>query len=154
MQQTDKYKLNKPGVDDPITPVPLNENMDKIEAALTAEAEARAGERSRQILADNGMVAVIVCIDSRTNTILCKPGIVSRGFVYIKDNQTLIREAEMTVYEALRKTMKHRVTFNDLKNTIRGSLESFLYERTHHNPIVIPVILNHKDAMKKKNEKA
>ena len=110
--------------------------------------------KDRQILADNGMVAVIVCIDSRTNTILCKPGIVSRGFVYIKDNQTLIREAEMTVYEALRKTMKHRVTFNDLKNTIRGSLESFLYERTHHNPIVIPVILNHKDAMKKKNEKA
>ena len=42
MQQTDKYKLNKPGVDDPITPVPLNENADKIEAALTAEAETRA----------------------------------------------------------------------------------------------------------------
>lgn len=40
MQQTDKYKLNKPGVDDPITPVPLNENMDKIEAAITAEAAA------------------------------------------------------------------------------------------------------------------
>lgn len=110
--------------------------------------------KDRQILADNGMVAVIVCIDSRTNTILCKPGIVSRGFVYIKDNQTLIREAEMIVYEALRKTMKRRVTFNDLKNTIRGSLESFLFEKTHHNPIVIPVILNHKDAMKKKNEKA
>lgn len=42
MQQTDKYKLNKPGVDDPITPVPLNENMNKIEAAILGEAAERA----------------------------------------------------------------------------------------------------------------
>ena len=41
MQQTDKYKLNKPGVDDPIAIAPLNENMDKVEGALAAEAEAR-----------------------------------------------------------------------------------------------------------------
>ena len=44
MQQTDKYKLNKPGVDDPIAIAPLNENMDKIEAALTSEAAALRAE--------------------------------------------------------------------------------------------------------------
>ena len=105
--------------------------------------------KDRQILADNGMVAVVACIDSRTNKILCKPSIVSRGFVYIKNNQAMIKEAENIVFEALRETMGQKVTFGDLKNCIRNSLEPFLYEKTNRNPIVIPVILNHKDAVKR-----
>lgn len=109
--------------------------------------------KDRKILADNGMVAVVVCIDSRTNTILCKPSIVSRGFVFIKENQTLMKESESLVYDALKQSMKQKVTFGDIKNCIRNTLEPFLYEKTNRNPIVIPVILNHKDAMQKKNEK-
>jgi len=105
--------------------------------------------KDRKILADNGMVAVVVCIDSRSNKILCRPGIVSRGFVYLKDSQTLIKEAEVLVYNALKDSMKQKVTFGDLKNCIKNTLEPYLYEKTNRNPIVIPVILNHKDAMKK-----
>ena len=107
--------------------------------------------KDRKILADNGLVAVIVCIDSRSNKILCKPGIVSRGFVYLKDSQTLIKEAENLVYDALKSAMKQKVTFGDLKNCVRNTLEPFLYQKTNHNPIVIPVILNHVDAIKKEN---
>lgn len=107
--------------------------------------------KDRKILADNGLVAVIVCIDSRSNKILCRPGIVSRGFVYLKESQTLIKKAETVVYDALKNAMKQKVTFGDLKNCIRNTLEPFLYEKTNRNPIVIPVILNHIDAMKKEN---
>lgn len=107
--------------------------------------------KDRKILADNGMVAVVVCIDSRYNRIFCKPGIVSRGFVFIKESQTLMKEAENLVYDALKKAMKQRVTFGDLKNTIRNTLEPYLFQKTNRNPIVIPVILNHKDAMVKRN---
>ena len=103
--------------------------------------------KDRKILADNGMVAVVICIDSRTNKILCKPGIVSRGFVFIKESQTLMKEAENLVYEALKNAMKQKVTFGGLKNTVRETLEPFLFQKTNRNPIVIPVILNHKDAM-------
>ncbi len=110
--------------------------------------------KDRKILADNGLVAVIVCIDSRTNKILCKPGIVSRGFVYIKESHSLIKEAEALVYEALKNSMKQRVTFGDLKNCVRNTLEPFLYQKTNHNPIVIPVILNHVDAMKNETAKS
>ena len=106
--------------------------------------------KDRQILADNGMVAVVVCIDSRTNKILCKPGIVSRGFVYIKENQPMIKEAENLVYDALKETMKQKVTFNDLKNCIKNTLEPYLYSKTNRNPIVIPVILNNIEVAKKK----
>lgn len=108
--------------------------------------------KDRQILADNGLVAVIVVIDSRTNKILCRPGIVSRGFVYLKESQSMIKEAEGVVYEALRNAMKQKVTFGDLKNCIRNTLEPFLYQKTNRNPIVIPVILNHVDAMKEKKD--
>lgn len=103
--------------------------------------------RDRHILAKSGLVAVIVTIDSRYNKILCRPSIVSRGFVYIKENQTLLKEAEMVVYEALKLKMQQRTTFGDLKNTVRSSLEPFLYAKTNRNPIVIPVILNQKAAM-------
>ena len=103
--------------------------------------------RDRKILADSGLVAVIVTIDSRYNKILCRPNIVSRGFVYIKESQTLLKEAEMVVYEALKKKMMQKTTFGELKNTVRSALEPFLYQKTHRNPIVIPVILNHKEAM-------
>ena len=108
---------------------------------------ATAVLKDRQVLADNGLVSVIVTIDSRTNTILCRPNIVSRGFVFIKEGQTLLKEAELVVYEALRKKMAQKTTFGELKNCIKEALEPFLYSRTHRNPIVIPVILNHRDAM-------
>ncbi len=103
--------------------------------------------KDRQILADSGLVAVIVTIDSRYNKILCRPSIVSRGFVYIKDSQTLLKEAELVVYDALKKKMQQRTTFGELKNCIRSSLEPFLFQKTNRNPIVIPVILNQKAAI-------
>jgi ribonuclease J len=103
--------------------------------------------KDRKILGDNGMVAVIVSIDSRFNKILVRPNIVSRGFVHLKENQTLLKEAELIVYDALKKTMMNKVTFNDLKNAVRTSLEPYLYQKTRRNPIVIPVILNQKAAM-------
>lgn len=103
--------------------------------------------RDRHILAESGLVAVIVTIDSRYNKILCRPSIVSRGFVYIKESQTLLKEAELVVYDALKKKMQQRTTFGELKNCVRGSLEPFLYKKTNRNPIVIPVILNQKAAM-------
>lgn len=103
--------------------------------------------KDRTILADNGLVAAIIAIDSKENKVLCKPVIVSRGFVFIKDSQGLLKEAEMIVHNALNEKMQQRTTFSDLKNCVRSTLEPFLYNKTHRNPIVIPVIINSKSAM-------
>lgn len=105
--------------------------------------------KDRRILADNGLVAVILAIDSKDNKILSRPIIVSRGFVFIKDSQALLREAEFIVGNALQEKMKERTTFSEIKNCIRSSLEPYLYKKTHRNPIVIPVILNSKASMEK-----
>lgn len=103
--------------------------------------------KDRRILADNGLVAVIVPIDSSANKLLARPVIVSRGFVFLKDAQALLKEAEFIVSTNLQARLKERTTFADIKNCIRSSLEPFLYKKTHRNPIVIPVILNSKKAM-------
>ncbi|MBQ4374516.1 MAG: ribonuclease J, partial [Erysipelotrichales bacterium] len=108
---------------------------------------AAAVLKDRKILADNGMVAVIVTIDSRYNKILCRPNIVSRGFVFIKKNQELLRDAEIVVYNALAKRLLQKTTFGDLKTTIKTTLEPYFYQKTHRSPIIIPVILNMRAAM-------
>lgn len=103
--------------------------------------------KDRRILADNGLVAVIITIDSKQNKLLARPVIVSRGFVFIKDSQGLIKEAEHLVQTNLIEKMKERTTFSEIKNCVRSTLEPFLYRKTHRNPIVIPVIINSKQTM-------
>lgn len=76
-----------------------------------------------------------------------RPVIVSRGFVFIKDSQGLIKEAEYIVNNSLQEKMKEKTTFSEIKNCVRSTLEPFLYKKTHRNPIVIPVILNSKQTM-------
>ncbi len=111
--------------------------------------------KDRRILADNGLVAVVIAIDSKMNKILMRPVIVSRGFVFIKESQSLIKEAEFIVYNALQEKMKDKTTFSEIKNCVRSTLEPFLYKKTHRNPIVIPVIINSKQTMEalQKNRK-
>ena len=109
--------------------------------------------KDRRILADNGLVAVIIAIDSKENKILSRPIIVSRGFVFIKDSQALIKEAEFIVGASLQEKMKEKTTFSEIKNCIRSTLEPFLYKKTHRNPIVIPVILNSKQTMEEITKK-
>lgn len=109
--------------------------------------------KDRKVLADNGLVSVIISMDSRKSQVLSKPVIVTRGFVFIKDSQSLIKEAEQVVFEALKEKMKSKTTFGEIKHTIRSTLEPFLYKKTHRNPIVIPVILNSSEAIKEMQNK-
>ena len=103
--------------------------------------------KDRRILAENGMVAVVIAIDSKTNTLLAPPVILSRGFVFIKDSQGLMKEASFIVGKSLQEKMKEKTTFGELKNCVRSTLEPFLYKKTNRNPIVIPVIINSRKTM-------
>ena len=98
----------------------------------------------RQILSEDGMVAVLISMDSHAGTLLNKPVIMSRGFVYMKDSQALIREGENLVKNALTKQLKGKTTFSEIKNTIRHTLETYFYQQTHRHPMIIPVIMNKK----------
>ncbi len=98
--------------------------------------------KDRHLLSDNGLVSVIVSIDSRNNKILTRPNILSRGFVFVKESTQMLKEAEILVHNALKKELAGKTTFSQIKNTVRETLEPYFIENTERNPIIIPVILN------------
>ena len=101
--------------------------------------------KDRKRLGNDGLVAVVVPVDMKNNSILKPPSIVSRGFIFLKERGELLVEAERVVYADLSKLMKNKVTINDIKNEIKRSTKEFLFARTHRDPIVIPVILSKKE---------
>ncbi len=99
--------------------------------------------RDRKLLSNDGLVAIVITMDAKNNTLLTKPTILSRGFIYIKDNTDLIIESEKLVDETLNKLFESkRLTFGEIKNTVKNTLSTFLFNKTRRNPMIIPVILN------------
>ncbi|MBV3366659.1 ribonuclease J [Catenibacterium mitsuokai] len=98
----------------------------------------------RQILSEDGMVAVLISMDSHAGILLHKPVIMSRGFVYMKDSKPMIYGAEMAVDRKLRALLQEKTTFGEIKNTIRETLTSYFYTKTKRRPMIIPVIMNKK----------
>ena len=99
--------------------------------------------RDRNILANDGMVAVLISIDSRTNSILTIPEIITKGFIYMDENSIkIIEQAKKIAYGELKSLMSGRVTFGEIKNTVKNSLGQFFYSKTHRSPMIIPLIMN------------
>lgn len=99
--------------------------------------------KDRKLLSEDGMVAVMVAIDSKTNALLMKPEIVSSGFLVDSEKTRLILNKATDLLEKdLLTILASRVTFGEIKNTVRGTVSQYLYMKTHRNPMVIPLIMN------------
>ncbi len=97
--------------------------------------------RDRKILAEDGMVSVIVTIDSQRNQLLLPPRITTAGFVY-QSSGNLIAATEAKVNDSLNELMKNRVNFNEIKQAIRSTVGKYLFLKTQRSPMIIPVIMN------------
>ena len=99
--------------------------------------------KDRKLLSTDGMVAVLIAMDSRTNTILKKPEIITQGFIYPDEKSLrLLNNATEALHEDLKKLMKTKVTFGEIKNITRSTIGKILFEHTHRNPMIIPIIMN------------
>ncbi|MFA6428825.1 MAG: ribonuclease J [Candidatus Buchananbacteria bacterium] len=98
--------------------------------------------RDRQQLAEEGMVVVIALIDTKTGDLIHNPDIISRGFVYLKENKNLI-EMTRNLVKKLLKSYDFRSATNDtyIKDKIRNDLGKFLFQKTEKKPMVLPVII-------------
>lgn len=100
----------------------------------------------RTVLANDGMVAVLISIDSHSNKIVKEPEIITKGFVYLDDKaQRMINNSKKLLMQNLDELMKGKVTFGEIKNITKGTLSRFYYEKTHRNPMIIPLIMNKVD---------
>ena len=97
--------------------------------------------KDRESLSDNGIVIVAVTLDKQTKQILAGPEILTRGFVYVKDNIDLIKEAENISLEVIENYIQpNYVDFNKIKTTIRDKVGKYLYEATECKPMILIVV--------------
>lgn len=95
--------------------------------------------KDRIMLAEEGLVAVVLTIDKRTGALLTSPDIISRGFIYMRDSEDLMTEFRMELKRAVQQRYK-RVDLDRFKQEIKEHVTHFLFEHTGRSPIVIPVV--------------
>lgn len=102
----------------------------------------RAVINDRKVLYNDGMVAVLLVLDSKNNRLLQQPKIYTRGFVYTYGNDNIISQAEEFANNILNEIMQQKVTFSDLKNVLKNQLTLLFFKKTQRRPMIIPVIMN------------
>ena len=98
--------------------------------------------RDRQHLAEDGIVIVAFALESGTARVVGEPEITSRGFVYIKEAEEMMKSAALVVQDTLYNCAERGWTDrNHVKNVVRDKLSDFFWKKTQRRPMVLPVIL-------------
>ena len=98
--------------------------------------------RDRRLLSESGLIIVVATIDKKEGMIVSGPNIISRGFVYVRENEDLISSAcdraESIIIGSLAKDMKD---WNSIKTAVREGLRKYIYSKTERNPIILPIFM-------------
>lgn len=95
--------------------------------------------KDRLMLANEGLVAVVLTIDKKSGQLMTSPDIISRGFIYMKDQEELMNAFRIELKRAVQQRFK-RIDLDRFKAELREHVTHFLYEQTGRSPIVIPVV--------------
>ncbi|MBR5044194.1 MAG: ribonuclease J [Clostridia bacterium] len=99
--------------------------------------------RDRKTLAQSGLIAVVATVDPAVREIVSGPEIVSRGFVYVRDNEELLDQAKKIAYDAINRALdEYGMDWAAMKTAAKEKLAKFLYEATGRSPVILPVILS------------
>lgn len=98
--------------------------------------------RDRKLLSQDGILVVVVTLSKQNGTILSGPDIISRGFVYVRESEELLEEANRIVTQTLNKCMEDNVNeWSSLKTSVRDALGRYLYDQTRRRPMILPIIM-------------
>ncbi|SDW26137.1 ribonuclease J [Paenibacillus sp. CF384] len=98
--------------------------------------------RDRKLLSQDGILVVVVTLSKQDGAILSGPDIISRGFVYVRESEGLLEEANRIVTSTLHKLMNDKVNeWASLKTNVKDALGRFLYEQTRRRPMILPIIM-------------
>jgi ribonuclease J len=100
--------------------------------------------RDRMMLAQDGMFIIIALIEEKTGKLKKSPDLISRGFVYLKENQELLRQVRLIIRKSIEEgTEKSTLAnFDNIKANLGENISKFLYQKTGKRPLIIPVILS------------
>ena len=98
--------------------------------------------RDRQRLADDGIIIVVMTLDSVTGLVLDGPDIVSRGFVYVRNSETLMDEMQKVVDDTMEYIMDRHITdWSKIKTEVKDAIGDFVWKETKRRPMILPIIM-------------
>ena len=98
--------------------------------------------RDRQHLSQDGLIIVVITMDSATGEVVAGPDIISRGFVYVRESENLMEDVKLLIREEVNICVEECITdWATIKATIRDSLKEYIYQKTKRNPMILPIIM-------------
>lgn len=98
--------------------------------------------RDRKHLAEDGIIIAAMTIDTQSGDIVSGPDVISRGFIYVRENEELMHEARKIIDQAVYSTYSGGYAdWSAVKMRIKDDLSKFLYERTKRRPMILPIIM-------------
>lgn len=99
--------------------------------------------RDRRHLAEDGLIVVVATLDSSTNELIAGPDIVTRGFVYVREAETLIDEIRAAARRAIEECCRNpRCDWNTIKGRVRDDLSRMLFQKTKRSPMILPILMD------------
>jgi ribonuclease J len=95
--------------------------------------------KDRVLLAEEGLIAVVLTIDKKTGSLMTSPDIISRGFIYMRENEEVMNGLRTELKRAVSQRFK-RIELDRFKAELKDHVTHFLFEHTQRSPIVIPVV--------------
>ncbi len=125
----------------------LQDSLEKVEVdevLIDGKSQNDVGElvlKDREMLAEAGIVLVSATLDKKTKEILAGPEILTRGFIYVKDNMDILKESSVISERIIKNNISNNyVDYNNIKQEIRLNLGKYFYEETECRPMIITVI--------------
>ncbi len=98
--------------------------------------------RDRQRLADDGIIIIVMTLDSISGQVLAGPDVVSRGFVYVRNSETLMDEMQQVLNNTMDYCVDHRITdWSKIKTEVKDAVGEFVWKETKRRPMILPIIM-------------
>ena len=98
--------------------------------------------RDRQHLSQDGLIVIVLTMDSSTGEVVAGPDVISRGFVYVRESENLMDDVKNVVRHEIRKCEEKGLRdWATIKSTVRENLRDYIFTKTKRNPMIIPIIM-------------
>ena len=98
--------------------------------------------KDRQHLSQDGLIVIVITMDSATGEVVAGPDIISRGFVYVRESENLMDEVKKTVQKELYKCEEKGIKdWSSIKSNLKDGLRDYVFAKTKRNPMILPIIM-------------
>lgn len=98
--------------------------------------------RDRQHLSQDGLIVIVLTMDSSTGEIVSGPDVISRGFVYVRESENLMEDVKNVIKEEVAECEKRHITdWSTIKSTLKDNLRDYIFQKTKRDPMILPIIM-------------